>query len=233
MLGIIVSLPRELTSLTDKQILAGTVEPVENNLLVALAGMGAERAYRAARTLVAEGATALLSWGCAGALDERLTPGILILPRKIFSAQGESFSVSPEWHQRLHQSFSGKLFVETAPLVESAIVLKTSAQKLALRERTGAIATDMESAAQARLAVESGLPFLTLRAVADTVSTKIPHKLLEAIEPTGRINAAKLLKGVALRPQDWIKIARLGREFHAAHKALRRVRDLVLESSPY
>ena len=231
MLGIIVSLPHELKSLTNKKIKAGTAYPVRTDLLVSLSGIGAERAYGAAQTLLAHGATALLGWGCAAALDEELTAGSLILPKTIISAKGENFPVTVEWHQRLHQSLAGRGVVHTDPLVETDAVLKTSAEKRALRERTGAAATDMESAAQARLAAESGLPFLALRAIVDTVSTAIPAKLLEAVHPTGSIDPLRLLTGAVLRPADWIKIARLGLQFHAAHKALRNTRDLVLESS--
>lgn len=231
MLGIIVSLPQELKSLTGEKITPGTARPIGTNLLVALSGIGAERAYKAGQSLVAQGATALLSWGSAAALDERLTAGSLILPTAIISARGETFQVSVKWHQRLFRNLATRGVVHTYPLVESDAVLKTAGEKRALGQRTRAIATDMESAAQARVAVESGLPFLALRAIVDTVSTNIPDKLLEAVEPTGRISPSRLVTGAALRPGDWIKIARLGLQFHAAHKTLSKARDFVLKSS--
>ena len=89
MLGIVVSLPRELKSLTRQAIPVGAWRAITDNTLVALSGIGAERAYTAGAVLVSQGATALLSWGCAAALDDRVRPGCLILPERIIGANGE------------------------------------------------------------------------------------------------------------------------------------------------
>ena len=48
MLGIVVSLPWELKSLTRQAIPAGTWKAITEDTLVALSGIGAERAYAAA-----------------------------------------------------------------------------------------------------------------------------------------------------------------------------------------
>ena len=99
MLGIVVSLSRELRSLTRQRIAVGAWKAIADNTLVALSGIGAERAYTAGALLVSKGATALLSWGCAAALDDRLRPGCLILPERIIAANGEIHKVNTEWHQ--------------------------------------------------------------------------------------------------------------------------------------
>ena len=80
MLGIVVSLSRELKSLTRQTIPVGSCKAITDNTMVALSGIGADRAYMAGLVLVSQGATALLSWGYAAALDDRLNAGSLILP---------------------------------------------------------------------------------------------------------------------------------------------------------
>ena len=159
MLGIVVALPWELKSLTRQAIPAGTCTTIGDNILVAYSGIGSERTYAAGALLVSRGATALLSWGYAAALDDRLTAGSVLLPKLIVGVTGESHAVSSEWHRRLYQALSAKCPVGTDPLVESAAIVQTPSEKQALAQRTQATATDMESAAQARLARERRLPF--------------------------------------------------------------------------
>jgi adenosylhomocysteine nucleosidase len=233
MLGIIVSLPRELKSLTRQKIPVGGWKGITDNALVALSGMGAERAYAAGSLLISQGATALLGWGCAAALDDRVTAGCLILPERIIGTTGEIYLVNTEWHQRLYQTLGSRHPVRRDTLVESDAIMKTSAEKRILANRTQAAATDMESAAEARLAKERGLPFMAIRAIVDTVSTDIPENVLKALDPQGNIGVWKLLMRTYLSPADWVKIIQLGIQFNAAQKSLKKTRALVLDSSRF
>src|SRR4030095_6403214 len=97
MLGIVVSLSRELKSLTHQTIPVGSWKAIPDNALAALSGIGADRAYMAGSVLVSQGATALLSWGCAAALDDRVSPGCLILPKSIIGENGAIHWVSTAW----------------------------------------------------------------------------------------------------------------------------------------
>ena len=231
MLGIVVSLPRELRSLTRQRIRVGTWRAIADNTMVALSGIGAERAHKAGAVLVSQGATALLSWGCAAALDDNVRPGCLILPERIIGANGEIHRVNTEWHQRLYRALASKHPLRTEALVESDTIVKTVAEKRALAKQTKAAATDMESAAQARLAKAYALPFVAIRAIVDTPSTDIPESVLKALDAQGNVNLWKLLTGTL--PKDWIRIVRLGIQFSAAHRSLKRTRKLVLASSRF
>jgi adenosylhomocysteine nucleosidase len=230
MLGIIVSLPWELKSLTRETIPVGACKAISANILVALSGIGADRAYTAGSVLVSHGATALLSWGYAAALDDRLKAGCLLLPKLIIGANGEIHSVNTEWHRRLSQTLETQQHARTEALVESRAILRTSAEKRALSQRTKAAATDMESAAHARLAEERRLPFIAIRAIIDTASTDIPENVLEALSPHGDISVWKLFISAYLRPADWIGIVRLGIQFNAAQRTLKKTRRLLLDS---
>jgi adenosylhomocysteine nucleosidase len=233
MLGIVVSLPQELKGLTRQPIAMGAWKAITDNTLVALSGMGAERAHRAGAVLVSQGAKALLSWGCAAALDDRISPGCLIVPERIIGASGEVHKVDSEWHQRLYKTLEHKHPVHTEALIESDVIMKTAAEKRALAKRTQAAATDMESAAQARLAQEHGIPFVAIRAIVDTISTDIPENVLKALDPQGNISVRKLLASSHLVPADWIKILRLGIQFSAARRTLKKTSKLVLDASHF
>jgi adenosylhomocysteine nucleosidase len=181
--------------------------------------------------LIAQGATALMSWGYAAALDERLTDGCLVLPERIIGASGESYPVDSQWHERLYLVSAFKLSVWTGAVVESENVVATAAEKIALNERTGAAAVDMESAAHARAAAERGLPYVAVRAIVDTASTGIPEAVLQARDAQGGIDVGKLL-GACRKPADWIQVARLAAQFRAAQKTLRRAMRFALDCSP-
>ena len=210
---------------------AGTCTTIGDNILVAYSGIGSERTYAAGALLVSRGATALLSWGYAAALDDRLTAGSVLLPKLIVGVTGESHAVSSEWHRRLYQALSAKCPVGTDPLVESAAIVQTPSEKQALAQRTQATATDMESAAQARLARERRLPFAVVRAVVDTASTQIPENVMRALGSSGDINVRSLLARAILRPADGIAMIKLSMQFNAARKTLKKIRGPVLDAS--
>jgi adenosylhomocysteine nucleosidase len=230
MLGIVVALPWELKSLTCQRIEAGTCKPIKDNITVALSGIGAQRARAAAGLLVSQGATALLSWGSAAALADQLTPGSVLLPQCVIGATGESHRVSSEWHRRLYQVLSAQYSVRTGALVESAALVKTPSEKRALTQRTQAIATDMESAAQARFAREHQLPFLAVRVIVDSASTHLPENVMQLLDAEGKINVGSFLH-VLVRPADWITMAKLGMQFRAAWRTLKETSAVVLDAS--
>src|SRR5262249_28440393 len=138
--------------------------------------------------LASQGATALLSWGCAAALDRRLKAGCILLPEHIFSASGATYPVTAEWHQSLHRAFSTRYHVLADALMESTVMLTTPDEKQTLARRTQAITADMESAAQARFAQEHGLPFAAVRVVIDTTVTNIPPSVSKSFDAQGDIN---------------------------------------------
>jgi adenosylhomocysteine nucleosidase len=231
MLGIVVSLPWELKTLTRQTILMGTYRRISDDTLVALSGIGAKRAYAASELLVSRGATALLSWGCAAALDDRLKPGTVMLPERVISATGESYPVSVEWHRQLYQTLSAKYSVGTDALLESETIVNTPDAKRTLAQRTQAVATDMESGAQARLARARRMPFVVVRVIVDTASTQIPENVMRALDSSGDINVRSCLARAILRPADGMAMMKLGMQFNAARKTLKQASALVLDAS--
>jgi adenosylhomocysteine nucleosidase len=155
----------------------------------------------------------------------------MVLPECVIAASGESHRVSIQWHRRLYQTLSAQYSVRTDPLVESATLMKTPGEKRALAQQTQAIATDMESAAQARLAREHRLPFMVVRAVVDSASTHLPQNLMQSLDCKGEMGGRGFLHNVVLRPTDWFTVVKLGIQFRAARKTLKQTSTLVLDAS--
>jgi len=227
-LGIVAALPAEARCLANSAPEAGALTRISDHAMLRLSGVGQDGARSAAEALLQEGATSLLSWGCAGALDPTVKPGSLMLPRRIIASSPppDLFEVDTGWHQRLYQRLSSHLTVNTGPLTSSPSILSNSAGKAALHNATGAMAVDMESAALAAMARSRRIPFMVVRAIADAVGTVIPEDLSVAMSRRGQISAMHQLT-LLLRPWLWPVLTRLHNQFQASMITLARVSDLA------
>lgn len=107
-------------------------------------------------------------------------------------------------------------------------VLVTAAEKKALFLRTGAAATDLESAAVAEAAGRHALPFAVLRAICDPAARTLPRAALVALDPAGKIRAGAVMREAIKRPAEFAALVVLGTDAARARRALlRRVRQIA------
>ena len=222
-----MAVPAEARSLARQSIANGELIHLSDGAMLKVSGMGPRRAALASRTLLENGATALLSWGSAGGLAPKLFPGNLILPKTVIASDQSLYHVETSWHQRLCNRLKGYVDFHTEPLVESATIVCTPAEKAVLFHRTGAIGVDMESAAVATAAKEARVPFMVVRAIADSTDTTIPKSSLIAIDEFGRLNCLKLIQGLAGHPGELFALVRIARNYRAAQRTLAVVARLT------
>jgi adenosylhomocysteine nucleosidase len=152
-----------------------------------------------------------------------LEPGALVIPSRIVGAEGEVFAVASDWRARLAARLGAAVPVTDGALAESLSVVVDVAAKQAIRQATGAVATDMESAALARVAQRQGVPFIAIRSIADSAAMRLPEPVCRALKPRGDVYLGKML-GYAFRdPAQFLELARLGRAFGRAMATLRKV----------
>ncbi len=188
--------------------------------MLLISGMGPVRAGPAARRLLESGATALISWGFAGALVPNLPPGTLILPEKIRGSDGSIYPAHPAWLDGLHAELRGEFDLRGGTLAESSGVLASGTEKDFLQRRTASAAVDMESGALARAARESGVPFLAVRVITDAADAELPRSALRAADEFGRVRVLTLFLGLCRRPREIFALARTLREVRAAEATL-------------
>ena len=229
-IGILLAMPQECRSLTSKRIPASGLLALDEGCLVGLSGVGPEAAARCAALLFEQGATAIISWGCAAALDPALKPGALVLPERIIGADGQILETDPAWRARLAGLLQVRLPVCQGNLLESLRIVGSAQEKQALFAATAAAALDMESAAAARAAQSFGLPFLAVRSIADAADADIPPSIAAAFDENGVLQVPKMLGLAFLKPVDFIGIIRLGRHFGAAMNTLKIVATLASAS---
>ena len=214
-LGVVTGLGREADCLT--------ADVAACILQVACAGADPRRAGWLAEGLIRDGCRALVSFGVAGGLEFRLKPGDLLLADMVVTADGQKTRTDDSWRRRLEERCGGALSVQVASLLGSDTPVLRPTDKADLYRRTGAWCVDMESHMVARVAHDAGIPFVAVRAVADTAGRTMPGWLAHAVDKTGRPRTMVAAREVLRRPWQLPGLIRLGRDFDAAIATLRRV----------
>jgi adenosylhomocysteine nucleosidase len=226
-LGIIAAVSAEARTLTKKPAPGGEVTYLPGGAMLIVSGMGPTRAAATSRALLERGATALLSWGSAGGLASKVSPGSLILPKSVIASDRSIYHVDAPWHERLCHRLKGHIDFHTEPLVESSKVVRTPSEKATLFGETGAVGVDMESGAVAAVAQEARVPLMVVRAVADATDTPVPESALSAVDEFGRLNVLKLIQGLTKDPTELLALVRIARNYRRAKGSLVAVARLV------
>lgn len=218
-LGIVTGLAREAEIITR----AARAFPEDVRPLVFCAGGSNRRAREGAISLAEQGITGLLSFGVAGGLDPTLGPGSLLVADRVVNREGTTLEADKVWRQRISTELGGGARHGSGAIAGVDRAVTTIDQKAMLRQATGAGAVDMESLGVARAAGELGLPFLVIRAVADTAGHGVPRAALAGLRPDGSVRVRSVLAGVLLAPWEIPGLVRLARADQKALDALRRV----------
>jgi len=216
--GIVTGLASEARLITETD--AGSSRQVT----VVCAGADSARAVQLAEDLVGGGATALLSFGIAGALHPALDVGDLVLAESVRMPGGQHHPCHDGWHRSLHARLSESVSVlHSGTIYGSSETLLTVAQKSQAHAASACLAVDMESHAVAAVAERAGLPFLALRAIADTAGDALPALAARAVTAEGKADWQAALSGLTRRPADLPSMLRLAGRTRRALASLEAV----------
>jgi len=192
---------------------------------VEIGGGTSQGAAHAAQRLANAGATALLSFGIAGALDPSLRPGALLIPFTV---------ISGNQRHTANRALADRLGGTTWHVIVGAdAVVPTPQQKVRLREQTGAAALDMESGAVARVAAARNLPFAVLRAICDPAQRTLPPAALIAPDASGSIAIWRVCHSLAIHPRQVPGVMALAFDAARARRALTaRINQIARASAP-
>ena len=184
--------------------------------LIACAAGTVEGAARAAKSLIEQGTTRLISFGVCGGLSDGVDNGDLILPESVMM-NVKTLSLHSDWFEKI----SGNLpHANTGTLISVREAVTSPQAKALLHEQTGAVAVDVESFTVMRAAKAHNLPSLILRAVLDPVHQTLPEAALRGVDANGETQIWPVIKGLMLRPQDLPDLIRLGRQNKQACETL-------------
>ena len=197
-------------------------------MLYAAAG-DSRRAYAEARAMAERGASALVSFGVAGGLDPTLQSGDIIIASGVIDETGKYAPTDDGWRDAVLSAIGN---AQSGMVYGSDHALSDIAEKQAAFSDYGAVAVDMESHGVARAAHECDLPFLIVRAIADTAATALPDAVRNAIGVRGERRALPVIIGLLRRPAELSAVLSLSQESAAAMKALDWVAPTLLTTAP-
>lgn len=201
------------------------IQRLPGDVMSAVSGARAAQAEAHAKALIAGGAQALVSFGLAGGLDPALRTGDLVLSAQVI-APDATIRGDTVWAEQMHTRLTTDVAHEGAVLGETT-VMSTPGTKAEAYARAGALAVDTESMAVARAADAAGLPFIVVRAIADTAAHSVPAYAAAAIDTEGRTQIGAILRGVAANPTSLVTLWTLAAASRAAYATLRSVAPLI------
>lgn len=230
MIGVVIAMPSEAFALYGRKgwrsikAKQSTFQLHQSNTeyLVLQSGLGLARAEEAALWLVDQGVHALVSLGISGGLIAGLATGDLILADALILATQELKSDAAWMRQGSVVLQKQGLILHSGRLVSVVDAVLSPNDKVDLAKETGAIAVDMESAAVAHVAELTGLPYLALRSICDTVSQEVGLDPARILTKEGRVHAIRLIAEIARKPSLLLALPRLGKDFNVALNALQR-----------
>lgn len=227
--GIVVALALEAKALTTNTVAIERITPLANGAGVWLSGMGSTAARIAAQGLADKGATALATFGVAGALKAGLRSGTLFCPERVLDDNDHDYTPDPAWRTRLLQRLAATRLavLDTGSLVSVTLPLLTTTAKIAAYERYAAAGADMESAAVAAVARDRNLPFMALRAISDEVDDTIPAALHDSVDAWGRPRPLTLIATLGRQPSLLTYLPSLHSRMQQATRALHAAADAV------
>jgi adenosylhomocysteine nucleosidase len=173
----------------------------------------------------------VISFGVAGGLDPSLKSGDVVVATEVLAGDTRWLAGLALNEELIASVALGRRRVVRGSLAGAEQVVSARALKAALHLETGAAAVDMESHIAAAYAAESGLPFAALRVISDPASRALPALAMVAIKPNGRIDLAKVLRGVVRDPMTLRALVSTGMDFNRALKSLRGCRGFLLGGS--
>lgn len=185
---------------------------------VAVSAARPDKAKEAAFKLVQQGATRLLSFGLAGGLKPGLKAGTLIIASTI-CAVGETKYCDDDWNARFLRKMPKAI---VGPVWASGTIVKRAQDKRTLFEQSGCLAADMESYAVAEAALAARIPFVVVRAVADTAEMNLPPAALIPLREDGSVDMRGVIKSILNSPAQLPRLMHLGLNTRKAMSALKQ-----------
>ena len=152
----------------------------------------------------------LISTGFAGALNDELQPGDLLLAKNFSTIDLNERDLS-----------SSRLAIHTANLLTVSAVIDSRDERNRIARASGAAAVDMETEFIARACGDHGVPLLSLRVVTDTPHEPFPapaHILFNVAKQ--RADLGKLARFFLMHPQRVPRLIEFARRITRARKIL-------------
>ena len=185
----------------------------KHHLTLRLSGVGQMRARQAAEEVLKSLPGLVISTGFAGALKEEIHSGDLVIDtaRSDPKRAGQMAELAEKSFMPAH---GGAFF-------SSGEALLTAREKLKKAQETGAIAVEMESQAIFEVMRAKRIPYLSVRAVSDTLHQNLPPIVLQA--DSRRVPSVGFFLELLTHPGQWKSFFELVRSSQKASRSLAKI----------
>lgn len=184
--------------------------------VIAVVGGGDPVALRRRIETAAEGASAIASFGMAGALVDGLAIGDWVVADRLSGAV--EASCDPNWRDALAAALPG---ARIGGVYADGRMIASLDEKLALGQKYDALAVDMESHVAAAIATQRELPFAVVRCISDEAQHVLPPAITVAMRADGSVDLSAVLESIVTRPGQIPDLARTVGGFASAMRALK------------
>ncbi|GEM_PF-6407911 len=189
---------------------------------VYISGIGKKAYERTKEIIQNERPSFIISAGVSAGLSPKVKVGEIVIPTEIITCSGNILKLP----------YIKTRHAQLGPFLETESVIKDPEKKLFLYERTGAIASDMESASVVKAALEEDVPVFCIRAISDSYKMKIPEILEDTIDESGRILYPRLIRSTILFPYQIVHLAKVALGFIKAMTSLNLFLSKIYPSLP-
>ena len=220
MIAIVASMEREVGGLR-RALQAGQSQPAR----ILVSGVGSQRARNGLSELLdgPERPDAVLAIGFAGALRDELRTGDLVLSRRLHSSGEEaSLESDPRLLELVQEALQGPSMPRhyMADNVTVPSMVYSAAGKRRLAGATTAWVANMEDYWTGKAALQSGIPFVSVRAVLDTVDQELPPFVASIGDKRILGQLMHVAANLVLRPWDLPKVVTLSKQVAVAQRSL-------------
>jgi adenosylhomocysteine nucleosidase len=160
----------------------------------------------------------LVSFGIAGALSPSLRSGDVIVTGEVIGAEGR-WQAEPPFRDGI-SALARDIGAYQGPVLATAGILATLAEKRRAWAETSALAVDLESDVVARAAADAGIPFVVVRTIADGPLRALPPAALIPLAADGTPRLGRVMASVLRRPRQLANLIGLACETRRALLAL-------------
>ena len=206
-----------LTGLASEAALLRELKPC--GALVACCAARPALALVQAEDLVKCGANILVSFGIAGAVRTGLRPGQLVLATKVKTSGGEAWEAEADMLAYLSAAMP-QAMQDTVGGNDDIVV--SVADKRRFARYVDCAVVDQESHIVAAVAAKANIPFIVVRAVADTAEQELPPAALLPLRLDGRPDLLAVFRNIAAHPFQLPELIRIACNSSKAHAALQQ-----------
>jgi adenosylhomocysteine nucleosidase len=186
-----------------------------NEVTVLLTGMGKENAIKAMASIPLDAYDVCISTGLAGALNDTLHPGDVVVPRIARTLDQTAVVEGDELLREVAASVPAK---SVAVSLTSEKIISTAVEKSDLRQQGSIV--EMESTHVLVAAQRAHLPAIVIRAISDAADEDLPVDFARVLDSHGHLKMRGLLREIGLGPYRIPLLIQFGRQSRNAAKAL-------------